>query len=100
MMIEEIVWIGAAPNAKLTTARRAAARTAPGTVLAGEVVGTGMLKPGDFVLHEGVRFKIERIQVFRQNLDSVLPPRNVGLVLGTQVNKDVFRKGQEMRFQR
>jgi hypothetical protein len=100
MMIEEIVWIGAAPNAKLTTAQRAAARTAPGTVLAGEVVGTGMLKPGDFVLHEGVRFQIERIQVFRENLESVVPPRNVGLVLGTHVNRDLFRKGQELRFQR
>jgi hypothetical protein len=100
MVIEEIVWIGAAPNAQLTTVQRAAARTAPGTVLAGEVVGAGMLKPGDFVLHEGVRFKIERIQVFRENLESVLPPHNVGLVLGTQVNKDLFRKGQELRFQR
>jgi hypothetical protein len=100
MQIDEIVWIGAPPDAKLTTVQRAAARTAPGTVLAGEVVGTGMLKPGDFALHDGARFKIERIQVFRENLDRVQPPRNVGLVLGTQVDKDLFRKGQELRFQR
>ncbi len=100
MMIEEIVWVGAPSNAKLTTGQRAAARKAPGTVLGGEVVGTGMLKPGDFAVHEGSRFKIERIQVFRENLEWVLPPRHIGLVLGTQVNKELFRKGQEVRFQR
>jgi hypothetical protein len=100
MKIDEIFWIGAPADAKLSTVQRAAARKAPGTVLAGEVVGTGMLKPGDFALHEGIRVKIERIQVFQENLDSVQPPRNVGLVLGTQVDKDLFRTGQELRFQR
>lgn len=100
MKIEEIFWIGAPANAKLTGVQRAAARKAPGTVLAGEVVGTGILKPGDFALHEGIRFKIERIEAFRENLDRVQPPRNVGLVLGTQVNKDLFRTGQELRFSR
>jgi hypothetical protein len=62
--------------------------------------GTGMLKPGDFALYDGIRFSFERIQVFQENPERVQPPRNVGLVLGTQVNKDLFRERQELRFQR
>jgi translation elongation factor EF-Tu-like GTPase len=100
MKIDAIFWIGAPPHAKLTNVQRAAARAAPGTVLAGEVVGTGTLKPGDVALHEGGRFKIERIEVFREHLERVQPPRNVGLVLGAQVNKDLFREGAELRFER
>jgi hypothetical protein len=100
MKIDEIFWIGAPRNAKLTAVQRAAARKAPGTVLAGEVVGTGTLKPGDFAIHEGSRYKIERIEVFHENLERVQPPRNVGLVLGAHVDQDVFSKGQELSFQR
>jgi translation elongation factor EF-Tu-like GTPase len=100
MKIDEISWIGAPPNAKLTAVQRAAARQAPGTVLTGEILGTGMLKPGDFVLYEGGRYKIQRIEVFRENLERVQPPRNVGVVLGAQVDKDLFRNGQELHFER
>ncbi len=100
MQIEETFWIGAPADAKLTNVQRAVARTAPGTVLTGEVVGTGMLKPGDFVLHEGSRFEIVRIEVFREHLERVQPPRNVGLVLGTQVDQNLFSTGQQLRFER
>jgi translation elongation factor EF-Tu-like GTPase len=100
MKIDEIFWIGAPPNAKLTAVQRAAARKAPGTVLTGEILGTGTLKPGDFAHYEGGRYKIQRIEAFRENLERVQPPRNIGLVLGAQVDKDLFHKGQELRFAR
>jgi hypothetical protein len=100
MSIEDIFWIGAPPGAKLTNAQRAAARKAPGVVLTGEVVGTGTLKPGDFMISDESRFEIMRIEAFRENLDTVEPPRNVGLVLGAQVDKDFFRKGHQVRFAR
>jgi EAL domain-containing protein (putative c-di-GMP-specific phosphodiesterase class I) len=51
-------------------------------------------------LAEGIRFKIDRIEAFRETLKRVLPPRNIGLVSGTQVNKHLVRKGQELRFSR
>jgi translation elongation factor EF-Tu-like GTPase len=100
MSVEDIFWIGASPSAKLTHAQRVAARKAPGTVLTGEVLGTGTLKPGDFMISEGSRFEIVRIEAFREHLERVQPPRNVGLVLGAQVDKELFRKGQALRFER
>jgi len=66
MSVEDIFWIGAPPGAKLTSAQRVAARKAPGTVLTGEVLGTGTLKPGDFMISEGSRFEIVRIEAFRE----------------------------------
>jgi hypothetical protein len=100
MTIDEIFWVGAPPDAKLTPTQRAVARKAPGTVLSGELTGTGTLKPGDFVVHDEGRFPIVRIQAFRENLDRVLPPRNAGLVLCTHVQKELFSKGQRLRFER
>jgi hypothetical protein len=100
MTIDEIFWIGAPAGGKLTNAQRVAARKAPGVVLTGEVVGDGTLKPGDFMISGGGRFEIVRIEAFREHLHRVQPPRNVGLVLGAQVDKDRFRKGQVLRFAR
>jgi hypothetical protein len=100
MKIDGIFWVGAPPDAKLSGAQRAVAGTAPGTILAGELVGTGSLRPGDFVLHDGERFKIVRIEAFRENLERMQPPRNIGLVLGTQVEQERFSEGQELRFER
>lgn len=100
MTIQDTFWIGARTDAKLSSAQRAAARQAPGTVLAGEVVGTGTLKPGDFAVHEAGRFQIVRIKAFRENVERVQPPHNVGLVLGTDVDRDLFSEGQQLRFER
>ncbi len=100
MTIDETFWIGAPRDAKLSAAHRAAARKSPGTVLSGEVVGTGTLKPGDFAIHDAGRFEILWIKAFRENLDRVQPPRNVGLVLGRDVEQELFGKGQQLRFER
>jgi len=100
MKVEQTFWIGAPPDAKLTPRKAAIARQAPGTVVTGEVVGQGTLKPGDIVINGEHRFPIQRLEAFRQNLEKLEPPRNVGLVLGTDVDKDLFGEGHELRFQR
>lgn len=100
MTIEDTFWIGAPRGAKLSAAQRAAARKSPGTVLSGEVVGTGTLRPGDFAVHDAGRFEILWIKAFRENLDRVQPPRNVGLALGPGVEQGLFSKGQQLRFER
>ncbi len=66
----------------------------------GELTGSGTLKPGDFVINELGRFEIEAIEAFRELLDRVEPPRNIGLCLGTAVDRGVFAKGQQIRFER
>lgn len=100
MKIEGIFWVGAPPGTKLANVQRAVESKAPGTILAGQLVGTGTLRPGDFVLHDGERIEIARIEAFGENLDSAQPPRNIGLVLGTQVERERFSEGQELRFER
>jgi hypothetical protein len=68
MTIENVVWITPPPpGAKLDRRqRKLAAMLFPGTVLVGELTGSGTLRPGDFVIHEHGRFNIERIEAFRE----------------------------------
>lgn len=100
MTIEDVFWMTPpAPNAKGDLPRTLAAMV-PGTVLMGELTGTGILKPGDFVVHEKGRFEIQRIEVFHQFLDRVEPPRWLGLRLGTHVDRALFGKGERLRFER
>ena len=49
MTISEVFWIGPPPNSELDPLRRKLAATS-GTVVSGELTGTGTLKPGDFVM--------------------------------------------------
>lgn len=100
MTIEDVFWIAPPPDAKLDPIKRSIAGKAPGTVLLGELTGSGTLKPGDFVINERGRFEIEAIEAFRELLDHVEPPRNIGLRLGTGVDRAVFAKGQQIRFER
>ncbi|MGA2010305.1 MAG: hypothetical protein ABSH51_07205 [Solirubrobacteraceae bacterium] len=100
MTIDDVFWIGPPAGAGLTVAQRAVARRAPGTVLTGALAGAGTLKPGDHALHAGSRYQIVRIEVFREHVERVQPPRNVGLVLGAQVAKDTFNAGEQLRFER
>jgi hypothetical protein len=100
MTIAEVFWIGAPADAPLDPITRKLAARAPGTVLLGELTGSGTLKPGDAVVHDRGRFEILAIEAFRQLLDHVEPPRNVGLRLGTGVDRDLFAKGQQVRFER
>ena len=102
MTIKDVVWITPPPpGAKLDRRqRKLAAMLFPGTVLVGELTGGGTLRPGDFVVHEQGRFKIERIEAFREVLDQVQPPRSIGLKLGTEVDRELFAEGQEIRFER
>jgi hypothetical protein len=100
MTIEDVFWIAPPPDAKLDPIKRTIAGRAPGTVLLGELTGSGTLKPGDFVITERGRFEIEAIEAFRELLDRVEPPRNIGLRLGTAVDRVVFAKGQQIRFAR
>jgi hypothetical protein len=102
MTIKDVVWITPPPpGAKLDRRqRKLAAMLFPGTVLVGELTGGGTLRPGDFVVHEQGRFKIERIEAFHEVLDHVQPPRNIGLKLGTGVDRELFAEGQEIRFER
>jgi hypothetical protein len=102
MTITDVVWITPPPpGAKLDRRqRKLAAMLFPGTVLVGELTGGGTLRPGEFVVHEQGRFKIERIEAFHEVLDHVQPPRSIGLKLGTGVDRELFAEGQEIRFER
>jgi hypothetical protein len=100
MAIADVFWIGAPPKAKLGRTGRKAATVAPGTVLTGELTGTGTLKPGDFVVHEQGRFEILALEAFRQLLGRVEPPRAIGLRLGPNVDRSLFGQGQQLRFER
>ena len=100
MTIAAVFWVGAPPNAKPDRTGRKAAALAPGTVLTGELTGTGTLKPGDFVVHEQGRFEILALEAFRQLLDRVEPPRAIGLRLGANVDRTLFDQGQQLRFER
>ncbi len=100
LTIGDVFWIGAPSNVPLDRRMRKAAAMAPGTVLVGELTGTGTLKAGDFVVHERGRFEIRAIEVFRQILDRVEPPRAIGLRLGPEVDRELFGKGQQLRFER
>ena len=87
-------------RAKLDPIKRSMTGRTPGTVLLGEMIGSATLKPGDFVINERGRFEIEAIEAFRELLDRVEPPRNIGLRLGTAVDRAAFAKGQQIRFER
>ena len=100
MTIVDVFWIGAAPDARLDRVSRQVAARAPGTVLTGELTGTGTLRPGDFVVHEQGRFKILALEAFRELLDRAEPPRAIGLRLGTNVARELFGRGQRLRFER
>ena len=65
MTIEDVFWIAPPPDAKLDPIKRSMTGRAPGTVLLGELTGSGTLKPGDFVIKEGGRFEIEAIEALR-----------------------------------
>ena len=93
MTIEDVFWIAPPPDAKLDPIKRRIAGRAPGAVLLRELTGSGTLKPGDFVINEGGRSEIEAIEAFRELLDRVEPPRNIGLRFGTAVDRAVFAKG-------
>ncbi len=99
LTIEEVFWIGAPANAKLDPIKRKLASRFPGTVLLGELTGTGALMPGDFVVHQQGRFEIQAIEVFHQLLDRAEPPRPIGLRLGTKVRQELFSKGQQLQFE-
>jgi hypothetical protein len=100
MTIADVFWIGAPPDARLDRVSRKVAARAPGTVLTGELTGTGTLRPGDFVVHEQGRFEILAIEAFREFLDHAEPPRAIGLRLGTNVSRELFGRGQQLRFER
>jgi hypothetical protein len=102
MTVKDVVWITPPPpGAKLDRRqRKLAAMLFPGTALVGGLTGGGTLRPGDFVVHEQGRFKIERIEAFHEVLDHVQPPRSIGLKLGTGVGRELFAEGQEIRFER
>jgi hypothetical protein len=102
MTIQSVFWITPPPpGAKLDRRQRKLAATLfPGTVLVGELTGSGTLLPGDFVVHEQGCFKIARIEAFREVLYRVQPPRNIGLKLGTGVDRELFGEGQTIRFER
>lgn len=100
MTIAEMFWIGALADAKLDPITRKLAAKAPGTVLLGELTGSGTLKPGDVVFHDRGRFEIVAIEAFRRLLDHVESPCNVGLRVGTGADRDLFAKGQQVRFER
>ena len=100
MTIAAVFWVGAPPNASLDRTGTKAAALAPGTVLTGELTGTGTLKRGDFVVHEGGRFEVLALEAFRELLDRVQPPRAIGLRLGANVDRTLFDHGQQLRFER
>ena len=100
MTIADVFWIGAPPDARLDPISRKVAARAPGTVLTGELTGTGTLKPGDFVVHEQGRFQILALEAFHELLDRAEPPRAIGLRLGTRVARELFGRGQRLRFER
>jgi hypothetical protein len=100
MTIQDVFWIGPPPDAKLDPVKSVIARKAPGTVLLGELRGSGLLRPGDLVVCEQGRFPILAIEAFKQLLDHAEPPRNVGLRLGTGVDRSLFAAGQQVHFAR
>jgi hypothetical protein len=100
MKLDSTFFVGRTSTSKPTAMEAALARKAPGTILLGELVGEGTLKPGDVVICAAGRFPIKRIEAFKQILERVDPPRNIGLALGPGVDKDLFRDGEELRFER
>jgi len=100
MKLESSFFVGRTATSKPTAIEAALAKKAPGTIVTGELIGAGILKPGDIVICTAGRFPIKRIEVFKQNLEWVEPPRNVGLVLGPDVDKGLFHEGEVVRFER
>lgn len=89
MVIKDVFWIGAPPDAKLRPAQRLLAAQAPGTVLIGVLDGTGLLRAGDLVVHPSGRFSIQAVEAFQKLLDTAQPPQAVGLRL-------VLRRGFDL----
>ncbi len=100
MVIKEVFWVGAPPDAKLGPAQRRLAAQAPGTVLVGVLDGTGSLRAGDLVVHPSGRFSVQTIEAFQKLLDTAQPPQSVGLRLGTAVDRALFSPGDQVGFER
>jgi hypothetical protein len=100
MKVDSTFFVGFASPSKPNLIVAALARKAPGTIVTGELVGDGSLKPGDVVVCAAGRFPIKRIEAFKQDLEHVEPPQNIGLVLGPGVDKHLFPRGEDLRFER
>lgn len=100
MKVDSAFFVGIASPSKPNLIVAALARRTPGTILTGELVGEGTLKAGDVVICAAGRFPIKRIEGFKQDLEHVEPPQAVGLVLGPEVDKLLFPRGEDLRFAR
>ncbi len=79
MVVEDVFWIGAPPEARLRGAQRKLAAAAPGT--AG-------------------RFPIRAIEAFRELLATAQAPQAVGIRMGADVPRYLFSAGDQLRFER
>ena len=100
MKVDSTFFVGIASPTKPNLIVAALARRTPGTILTGELLGEGTLRAGDVVVCAAGRFPIKRIEGFKQDLEHVEPPQAIGLVLGPEVDKHAFRRGQDLRFER
>jgi len=69
-----------------------------GTVVTGQLQGTGLLNVGDTLVCDGQRWRIDRIEQFRAALTSAAPGQNIGIMLGKGPSGDVLR-GRTVQFE-
>jgi translation elongation factor EF-Tu-like GTPase len=71
--------------------------TGRGTVITGQVQGTGQVSVGDTAVCDGVSWQVAGIEQFRAMVRTALPGTNVGVMLKGGPPADMLR-GQQIQF--
>lgn len=61
-----------------------------GTVITGQLEGTGLLGVGDIAVCDGMRWQVTAIEMFRAELMTAEPGQNVGILLRDGPPRDVL----------